>query len=269
MCTFIAASCPRQYSPWLKDKWRVKTLWELPKTTGECWKGGNTRVAESIWIAWQIRECGGGECYPHGLQDSSHPDLQGGDLNDLLTALLICHHSDGKHVADLATMWLILQPGINGAVDHPSPVSSSSSSFLGPLPFPLCQSMRGQIAPSSEVMSLLHGSLGEWSESTTLDCRWNYLLGSEQESEGCGIAPTHQRGKDQLCSSQCLPSALSTPASSPLLAPDCTSSTCSYACSRVAINTCQHPSVSSVGNLLKSLLCTTPCSDCNDFISFC
>lgn len=68
------------------------------------WERENTRVAESIWIAWQIRAHGGGECCLQSLKDSSQPDLlvQGGDLNDLLTALLMCHHSNGKPVAHLA-----------------------------------------------------------------------------------------------------------------------------------------------------------------------
>lgn len=92
----------------------------------------------------------------------------------------------------MASKWFILQPGINGAVDCPSPISSSSSSFLGPLSFPPCQRMRGQTASSTEAMSLLHGSLGEWAASAILDGQWNHLLGSEHEPEGWGIAPARQ-----------------------------------------------------------------------------
>lgn len=109
----------------------------------------------------------------------------------------------------MASQWLILQPGIKGAVDCPSPISSSSS-ILGPLSLPPRQRMRDQIAPSSEAISLLHGSLGEQAGSTTLDRQWNHLLVSEHESEGWGIAPTHRWGRDELCCSQCLPSTLPT-----------------------------------------------------------
>lgn len=93
----------------------------------------------------------------------------------------------------MASKWLILQPGINGAADCTSPISSSSSSFLAPLSFPPCQRTSGQIAPSTEVMTVLHGSLGEWAGCTIRDGQWNHLLGSEHEPEGWGIAPARHR----------------------------------------------------------------------------
>lgn len=95
----------------------------------------------------------------------------------------------------MASKYLILQPSINDAVHCPSPISSSSFSFLGPLSFPPSRRMRGQMAPSLEAMPLLHGSLCEWAGSTTLDCQWNHPLRSEHESARlghCPISPVRQ-----------------------------------------------------------------------------
>lgn len=157
MCTFITATWPRQHRPWLKAKWRVKRPWEVPKTTSR----GRKNKQQGGWI---ILDCMANKRARWRWVLSAEPQGHGIQGGTWATSL---QSSDATTL--MASKWLTLQAFSRDAVDFPSLISSSSSSFFSPLSFAPCQKMRDPIAPSSEVKSPLHGS--GWAGSTRLHCQ--------------------------------------------------------------------------------------------------